>query len=74
MLSYFQLTTFTMMISLADEPHLEIIFQNAMTSARLKHVTKAVTRHSTHERSQLVEVVSSIPLPLSGGVALVVFT
>lgn len=74
MLSYFQLTTFTMMISLADEPRLEILFQNAMTSARLKHVTKAVTRHSTHERSQWVEVVSSIPFPFSGGVALVVFT
>ena len=70
----FQLTTLTVMIPLVDVPYLEIISQNTMTCAKLKQLTKDVTRHDTHEICQGIRVFSSTHLPLSGDVVLAELT
>ena len=42
------MTTLEIMISFVDSPYLETHFQNAMTCAKLKHLTKGMTRDATH--------------------------
>jgi hypothetical protein len=48
-LNCFQLTTFAIMISLVDAPHLEILSNSAMTCAKLKQFAQGMTRHGTYE-------------------------
>jgi len=44
-----------------------------MTCAKLKHFTKVITEHVTHEEFQWIGVLSSILLSLGSGVVLEVF-
>ena len=49
MLNYLLLITFTITILLPDVPYLEICSQNAGACAKLKQLTKGMTKHGTYE-------------------------
>ena len=68
------LTPLGIMISLADAPLLEILFRKTMTCAKLKHVTKIMTRHATHKSFQWIGARSAIHIPLGDGVVLAQLT
>ena len=49
MLNYLLLITFTITILLPDVPYLEICSRNAGACAKLKQLTKGMTKHGTYE-------------------------
>lgn len=62
------------MISLVDASYLEITIQTGITCAKLKQVTKDMTRHGIHRDFSVLKALSSIQLPLGGGIVLSEFT
>ena len=66
MVNCFLLTTLEIMISPADTPLLETLFQNAMICTKLKQLTKGMMRYTILKKFQWIHLASSSSLWVVG--------